>query len=193
MNSPDADGAGKLTSRLSTVGQRPVAGESSWKPSRSGRPVARPERRCNGSLSGSPHPVQVGAVGGGPSRPGPGVGRRTLAQRQRAVGGGRSQAGRAGGLIRKNRTILVGLGSGPGGVGSRSNWTPSGSFSKSRTASEPWRWVREGDSPGRALRRGGRAIARSGRRRCHSDVSRLRSHRSRNGRGRRSGDSDGLR
>ncbi len=29
-------------------------------------------------------PVQAGAVGGSPSRPGPGVGRRTLAQRQRA-------------------------------------------------------------------------------------------------------------
>jgi len=29
-------------------------------------------------------PVQAGAVGGGESRPGPGVGRRTLAQRQRA-------------------------------------------------------------------------------------------------------------
>jgi hypothetical protein len=28
-------------------------------------------------------PVQAGAVGGGESRPGPGVGRRTLAQRQR--------------------------------------------------------------------------------------------------------------
>ena len=52
------------------------------------------------------------------------------------IDGGRSQAGRAGGVAVKKPTILVGLGQG-GRLDSRSNWTPSGLFSKSRTASEP--------------------------------------------------------
>ncbi len=96
-NSPDADGAGKLTSRLSSVGQRSDAGASSWRPSKSAGPVARPERRCNGSSSGSPRPVQAGAVGGSPTR----ADRRPSDPRTTPtpVGGGRSQAGRAGGLI----------------------------------------------------------------------------------------------
>ena len=41
----------------SIVGRNPrVAGESSWSPSKSAEPVARAERRCNGSLNGSPNP-----------------------------------------------------------------------------------------------------------------------------------------
>ena len=69
-NSPDADGAGKLTSRLSTVGQRSDAGESSWRPSKSAEPVAHPERRCNGSSSGSPNPSRPGpSAEANPGRP----------------------------------------------------------------------------------------------------------------------------
>ena len=36
--------------------------ESSWRPSKSAEPVARPERHCNGSLNGSHHPSRPGPL-----------------------------------------------------------------------------------------------------------------------------------
>ena len=83
MNYPDADVAGKLTSRLSTVGQRLVRGVL-LESIQIGATRCTSREALQRFFERLSAPIQAGAVGGSPSRLGPGVGRRTLAQRQRA-------------------------------------------------------------------------------------------------------------
>ena len=81
MNCPDADGAGKLTSRLSTVGQRSGCRGVVLETIQVGGTRCTSREALQRFFENLSQPVQAGAVGGG--QPGPLSGRRSLAQRQR--------------------------------------------------------------------------------------------------------------
>ena len=106
-------------------------------------------------------PARPGPLAEANRQPGPFVGRRTVAQRQRHAGGGRSQAGRVGGL--KHEEPICGNANGRDGETLRLESLPDVLWNMARMVIELRaddqtirRWVREGELPGPTLRCGGR-------------------------------------